>query len=138
MLTQWRVWCPALMLSDGACGGKSAQERVAEHDRVRVSWEQTARFAGAEWIDRAVPDQYAARTLARVSEELRSERTKLQKDEVPADVRVRLVASLTSATALADSLKRAIRAHDRAAATNLVERSRSVRSDSLLREAGLR
>jgi hypothetical protein len=138
MLTRWRVSCAALLVSLAACGGKSAAERVAEHDRVRVSWEQTSRFVGAEWIAGAVPDAYAARTLERASEELRAESEKLQKDSIPEPARVRLHESLGAAGALADSLERVVRARDRAAAVRLVALVPRANTDSLLQQAGLR
>jgi hypothetical protein len=125
-------------MSVAACGGKSAAERVAEHDRVRVSWEETTRFVGAEWIDRAVPDAYAARTLQRASEELQSESDKLEKDSIPEPARAGLRDSLSAARALADSLERAIGAGDRTAATGIVAHSPRANADSLRREAGLR
>ncbi len=43
MRLRWRLSCAALILSVVACDGKSVAERIAEHDRVRVSWEQTSR-----------------------------------------------------------------------------------------------
>jgi hypothetical protein len=132
------VSCAALTLSVVACGGKSAAERVAEHDTVRVSWEQTARFVGAEWVARALPDAYAARTLERAHEELQSESDALQKDSIPGPTRVRLHHALAAARALADSLERAIRAADRTAAAHLVALSPRPNTDSLLRQAGLR
>lgn len=138
MLTRSRVSCAALLVSIAACGGKSAGERVAEHDRVRVSWEQTSRFVGAEWIERAVPDAYAARTLQRASEELQSESEKLQRDSIPEQARVRLRDSLGAARALADSLEQVIRVGDRSAATRLVALFARVNTDSLLLQAGLR
>jgi hypothetical protein len=138
MLTRWRVSCAALLVSVAACGGKSAAERVAEHDRVRVSWEQTSRFVGAEWIARAVPDAYAARTLQRASEELQSESETLHKDSIPEPARARLVDSLGAARALADSLERVVDARDRAAAARLVALFPRANTDSLLQQAGLR
>jgi hypothetical protein len=138
MRTRWRVSCAALTLSVLACGGKSAAERVAEHDRVRVSWEQTAHVVGAEWVARALPDAYATRTLERAGEELQRESDALRKDGIPGEARVRLRDSLAAARALADSLERAIRARDRAAAARLVTLSPRPNTDSLLRQAGLR
>jgi hypothetical protein len=138
MLTRWGLSCAALWLSVVACGGKTAAERVAEHERVRVSWEQTSRLVGAEWIDRAVPDAYAARTLARTGEELQSESDQLEKDSVPEQTRVRLRDSLGAARALADALERAIRARDRNAAVRLVALFPRANTDSLLREVRLR
>lgn len=138
MNTRWRVSCAALMLSVVACNGKSDSERIAEHDRVRVSWEQTARVVGPMWIDHAVPDAYAARTLERASEELHHESDALRKDDVPERDRSRLGHSLNVARALADSLERVIRAGDRKDAARLVERSPRANADSLLRQAALR
>jgi hypothetical protein len=138
MRTRWLVSCAALLLSVSACGGKSTQDRVDEYESARLSWAQTARFTAAEWIDRAVPDEFAARTLARVGDELRSEGEKLQKDSVPDDARARLLASLGAARALADSLAIAIGASDRAAAARMVAQSPRADADSLRREAGLR
>jgi hypothetical protein len=138
MLTRWRVSCAALLVSLAACGGKSAAERVAEHDRVRVSWEQTSRFVCAEWIARAVPDAYAARTLERASEELQAESEKLQKDSMPEPARARLHESLGAAGALADSLERVVRSRDRAAAARLVTLFPPANTDSLLQQARLR
>jgi hypothetical protein len=138
MRTRWRVSCAALLMSAAACGGKSALERVAEHDRVRVSWAETTRLVGAEWIDRAVPDAYAARTLERASEELQGEIDKLQKDSMPEPDRARLHDALGAARALADSLGRAIGAGDRNAAARIVAHSPRANADSLLRQAALR
>jgi hypothetical protein len=138
MLTRWQLSCVALMLSVVACGGKSPAERVAEHDRVRVSWEQTARLVGAEWVARAVPDAYASRTLARASEELESEMEALRKDSVPDQQRTALLESLRSARARADSLARAVGASDRESAAGLVRNSPRANTDSLLRRAALR
>lgn len=138
MLTRWRVSCAGLLLSVGACGGKSPAERVAEHDRVRVSWEQTTRFVGAEWIVRAIPDAYASRTLARASEELQSEVDALRSDTMSVDVRASLVDSLGAARALAGSMRRAVASNDRDAAARLVRNSSPANADSLLRQAALR
>ena len=138
MLTRWRVSCAALMLSVVGCAGKSLTERVAAHDRVRVSWEQTARLAGAEWVTRAIPDAYASRTLARASEELESEAQALRKDSVPEQQRRALWDSLQSARALADSLGRAVGARNRESAASLVRNSPHANTDSLLRRAALR
>ena len=138
MLTRWRVSCAALMLSVAGCAGKSPAERVAAHDRARVSWEQTVRFTGAEWIARAIPDAFASRTLARAREELESETKAVQKDSLSEPVRAALRDSLNAARALADSLARAIVASDRGSAAKLVENSPRVNADSLLRRAALR
>jgi hypothetical protein len=136
--TRWRVSCAVLVLSVVACGSKSTAERIAEHDRVRVSWEQTARFAGTEWIDRAVPEAYATRTLERASEELRSEGDALRKDDIPDQDRARLRDSLNAARSLADTLERAIRARDREVAARIVASAPRANTDSLLHDAGLR
>jgi len=138
MLTRWRVSCAALMVSVVGCGGKSAAERVAEHERARVSWEQTARFVGAEWVARAIPDAFAARTLARAHEELQSEAEALRKDELSEQQRALLRDSLGAARALGDSLARAVGASDRKAAAQLVDNSPRANADSLLRRAALR
>jgi hypothetical protein len=138
MLTRWGLSCAALWSAVVACDGKTAVERVTEHERVRVSWEETSRLVGAEWIDRAVPDAYAARTLARTGEELQSESDMLEKDSVPEQTRVRLRDSLGAARALADALERAIRARDRNAAVRLVALFPHANTDSLLRQARLR
>jgi hypothetical protein len=138
MLMRWQVSCAALMLSVAGCGGKSPAERVAEHDRVRVSWEQTARLVGTEWVARAVPDAYASRTLARASEELGSEMEALRKDSVPEQARAALRGSLGGARTLADSLARAVAASDRESAARLVRNSPRANTDSLLRRAALR
>jgi hypothetical protein len=138
MLTRLRVSYAALLLSVAACGGKSAAERVAQHDRVRVSWEQTARFVGAEWSDRALPDAFASRALERASEELQSESNAVSKDSVPSHARATLLDSLSGARALADSLHSAVRASDRNAVSRLVTSSPRPRADSLLRRAALR
>ena len=138
MLTRWRVSCAALILSVAACSGKSAAERVAEQDRVRMSWEQTARMVGAEWIARAVPDAYAARTLSRTNEELRRENEALAREEIPEAERARLRDALHVTRARADSLERAVRESDRDAAARLVKDSPRANADSLLRQAALR
>jgi hypothetical protein len=138
MLMRWRVSCAALLLSVVACGGKSPAERVAEHDRVRVSWEQTARLVGAEWVARAIPDACASRTLARTSEELEHETEALRKDSVPEQQRAALLESLQSARARADSLARAVGASDREWAASLVSYFPRANTDSLLRRAALR
>jgi hypothetical protein len=138
MLTRRRMSCAALILSAAACAGKSAAERIAEHDRVRESWKQTARMVGAEWIARAVPDAYAARTLARTSEELRTENEALSKDEIPEAERVRLRDALSVTRALTDSLERTVRARDRSAVAHLVKDSPRANADSLLRQAAVR
>jgi hypothetical protein len=142
--TEWtmrtrRRWArAALLVSVAACGGKSAADRIAEHDRVCVSWEQTARFVGLEWIDRVLPDAYAARTLERATEELRSESEALEKDRIPEPARVRLRESLGATRALADTLERAVRASDRNAAARLLALFPRANTDSLLGQAGLR
>ena len=138
MLTRWRVSCAALVVSVVGCGGKSPAERAAEHDRVRVSWEQTTRFVGEEWIARAIPDAYASRTLARAIEELQSESEALRKDSVSEMRRAGLQDSLSTATALADSLALPVAATDRGRAANLVRNSPRANADSLLRRASLR
>jgi hypothetical protein len=138
MLTRWRVSCAALILSLVACGGKSVAEKIAEHDRVRVSWEQTTRFVGAQWARRAVPDAYAARTLQRASEELRSDSEALSKEALPAEELARLHQALSVVRERADSLARAVRAHDRDAVIRLVKSSPRANADSLLRQDALR
>lgn len=138
MRTPWRVPCAALILSVAGCAGKSAAERIAEHERVRASWEQTARMVGAEWVARAIPDAYAARTLARASEELGRESEALAKEEVPEAERARLRDALNVTRARADSLARIVRASDRDGAARLVKDSPRVNADSLLRQAALR
>ena len=137
MRLRWRVSCAALILSVVACHGKSVAEQIAEHDRVRVSWEQSARMVGAEWAVRAVPDAYAARTLARASEELRNENETLAKEQIPDSERARLRDSLGVARALADTLANAVRASDRKTAARVVNDSPRVNADSLLRQAAL-
>lgn len=138
MRLRWRLSCAALILSVVACDGKSVAERIAEHDRVRVSWEQTSRTVGAEWADGAVPDAYAIRTLTRASEELRSDSETLAKEEIPNAERARLRNALGAARALADTLARAVRVSDRPAAARLANDSPRVNADSLLRQAALR
>ena len=138
MLTRWRMSCAALILSLLACGGKSVADQIAEHDRVRVSWEQTSRFAGAEWLDLAVPDAYAARTLQRASEELRSDSEALTREQLPSRELARLHAALSIVRARADALARAVRARDRDAVIRRVNESPRANADSLLRQAALR
>ena len=138
MRRRWPKSCAALILSVVACGGKSAEERIAEHERVRVAWEQTVRFVGAEWAGRAIPDAYAARTLERASEELSAENDKLGKDEVPEEMRAQSQHALSATRALADSLERGVRAKDRGTVARLVENSPNANADSLLRQAALR
>ena len=138
MLTRWRMSCAALILSLLACGGKSVADQIAEHDRVRVSWEQTSRFAGAEWLDLAVPDAYAARTLQRASEELRSDSEALTREQLPSRELARLHAALSIVRARADALARAVRARDRDAVLRMVNESPRANADSLLRQAALR
>ncbi|HEY2895656.1 MAG TPA: hypothetical protein VGJ12_00855 [Gemmatimonadaceae bacterium] len=137
MLLRWRVLCAALIVPAIACSGKSVAERIAEHDRVRVSWEQTTRFVGAEWADGAIPDAYAARTLARAGEELRSEDQALGKEKIPDRERARLRESLGAARAFADTLGLAVRARDRETVMRLVKDSPRANADSLLRQAAL-
>jgi hypothetical protein len=138
MLTRCWVSCAVVMLSVVGCGGKSAAERMADHDRARVSWEQTARFVGAEWIARAIPDAFAARTLARARDELQSEAEAVRKDELSAQERALLRDSLHAALAFGDSLARVVGAGDREAAAVLVSNSPRANADSLLRRASLR
>jgi hypothetical protein len=138
MLTRRRVSCAALMVSIVACGGKSPAERAAEHDRARVSWEQTVRFTGTEWIAGAIPDAFASRTLARAGDELRSETEALRKDSVSDRQRAALRDALSAARALADSLLLAVAARDRESAAALVRNSPRANTDSLLRRAALR
>jgi hypothetical protein len=138
MLTRWLLSCTMLALPLGACGHKSEADRVAEHERVRVSWEQTSRMTGAEWARGALPDAYAERTLERAGEELQQERESLAKEALPDSIRARLGSSLEHTRGLADSVERAVRARDRSAVNAIVERSPRPRADSLLREAGLR
>ena len=138
MRMRLRISCAALIVCVFACGGKSVAERIAEHDRVRVSWEQTTRFVGTEWVGRAIPDAYATRTLMRAGEELRSEGETLRKDELPDRDRARLGDSLDAARALADTLERAVRAGDRDAVTQLVNDAPRTNADSLLRQDALR
>jgi hypothetical protein len=138
MRLRWLVSCAALILSVVACHGKSVTERIAEHDRVRVSWEQTTRMVGAEWTARAIPDAYAARTLTRASEELRSDGETLANEEIPNPERDRLREALGVARARADTLARAVRARDRRTVLRLVNDSPRANADSLLREAALR
>ena len=138
MLTRWRMSCAALILSLLACGGKSVADQIAEHDRVRVSWEQTSRFAGAEWLDLAVPDAYAARTLQRAREELRSDSEALTREQLPSRELARLHAALSIVRARADALARAVRARDRDAVIRMVNESPRANADSLLRQAALR
>ena len=138
MLTRWRMSCAALILSLLACGGKSVADQIAEHDRVRVSWEQTSRFAGAEWLDLAVPDAYAARTLQRASEELRSDSEALTREQLPSRELARLHAALSIVRARADALARAVRARARDAVIRMVNESPRAHADRLLRQAALR
>ena len=138
MLTRWRMSCAALILSLLACGGTSVADQIAEHDRVRVSWEQTSRFAGAEWLDLAVPDAYAARTLQRASEELRSDSEALTREQLPSRELARLHAALSIVRARADALARAVRARDRDAVIRMVNESPRANAASLLRQAALR
>lgn len=138
MRTRWRESGAALIVAVVACSGKSAAERIAEHERVRVSWEQTARLVGEEWIERAIPDAYAVRTLQRASDELRTESDKLQKESVPEQSRARVRDALGATRALADTLERAVRDNDRRAAARIVRDSPRANADSLLRQAALR
>jgi len=138
MRTRWRASTAGLILSVVACAGKSAAERIAEHDRVRVAWEQTARFVGTEWIERAIPDAYALRTLDRANGELRADSEKLQKDDMPDDARARLGDALGAARARIDTLRLALSASDRAAVARLVRDSPRANADSLLGQAALR
>jgi len=137
MRTRLRESSAALILSVVACAGKSTAERIEEHERVRVAWEQTARFVGAEWIGRAIPDAYAARTLTKANEELRAESEQVRKDHVPEAERARLDAALGATRARVDTLERAVRANDRGAAARLVRDSPPANADSLLRQAAL-
>lgn len=137
MRTRLRESSAALILSVVACAGKSTAERIEEHERVRVAWEETARFVGAEWIGRAIPDAYAARTLERANEELRAESEKARNDDVPAEARARLDASFGGTRARIDTLEHAVRANDRSAATRLIRDVPRANADSLLRQAAL-
>ena len=138
MRTQWRASTAGLILSVVACAGKSAAERIAEHVRVRVAWEQTARFVGAEWIGGAIPDAYATRTLDRANEELRADSEKLQKDDMPDEARARLGEALEATRARVDTLRLAVGASDRASVARLVRDSPRANADSLLRQVALR
>lgn len=138
MRTRWRASSAALILSVVACAGKSTAERIAEHDRVRVAWEQTVRLVGGEWIERAIPDAYATRTLDRANEELRADSQKLHKDDLPDEARARLRDALGAARARIDTLGLAVRANDRAAVARLERDSPRTNADSLLRQAALR
>ncbi|HEV7705218.1 MAG TPA: hypothetical protein VGO46_13045 [Gemmatimonadaceae bacterium] len=132
----WQT-CAVCVLA-AACGHETIAERIAEHDRVRQSWVQTARFVGLEWSRRAIPDAFAERTLARTREELQSEERKLEADRLPDTERERLRASLEGAIAFADSLRHQLSSSDASSVARLVERAPAPSSDSLLRRAELR
>jgi hypothetical protein len=109
------------ILTLAACHEKSVAERVAEHDRTRVSWKETARFVGEEWIDSAVPSEFAMRALSRARQQLSKERASLDRESMPADTLARLRASLASANAFADTLDREIGSLDRVSARRTLE-----------------
>jgi hypothetical protein len=130
--------CAVFLLLNTGCDGKSTSERVAEHDRTRVSWEQTMRLVAHEWSKGATPDAYASRTLKRAHDELDAEAKSLAKDSVPPSERRRLGVALIGARALADTLQSEVRGGDLAGAARAFERSPSPSADSLLRDARLR
>lgn len=113
-----------------ACHDKPVAERIAEHDRTRVSWKETARFVGEEWIDSAVPSEYAMRALSRTREELGKESATLDREPLPQDTLARLRTSLASARAFADTLDREIGRLDRASARRTLERMPRVTASS--------
>jgi hypothetical protein len=96
-----------------ACGGKSPAERVAEHDRTRASWEQTARFVGTAWERGAVPAAYARRTLATTLEELAKEDRAIATEPLTEAERLRLRRALDRSRALGQSLASAVGAGSR-------------------------
>jgi hypothetical protein len=138
MRVRWRAILAALAPFLIACDGKSVADRLSEHERVRVSWEQTARLVGGDWARRAVPDAYAIRTLERARDDLRSESQSLAKDDIPTGDARRLREALEGTRAFVDTVARAIRAGDRRATSGVVEHERPAPVDSLLEAAGLR
>jgi hypothetical protein len=116
-----------------ACHEKSVAERIAEHDRTRVSWKETARFVGEEWIDSAVPSEFAMRALSRARQELSNESASLDRELFPTDTLARLRASLASAKAFTDTLDREIGSLDRVSARRTLERVPRERAPMLSR-----
>jgi hypothetical protein len=121
-----------------ACAHKPVADRIAEHDRVRESWEQTARFIGLEWSHHAIPDAFADRALERAREELSNEKKSLAADLLPDADRDRLGASLDRAISFVEALHQARSSSDESSAVRIVERAPMPDADSLLRRAELK
>ena len=111
------------VLTLAACYDKPVAERIAEHDRTRISWKETARFVSEEWIDSAVPSEFAMRALSRARQELGKESTSLERDPIPQDTLARLRRALAGARAFADTLDREIGSLDRASARRTLDRA---------------
>jgi hypothetical protein len=103
-----------------ACEGKSPEDRVAEHDLHRGSWERTAQFVGDAWIDSAIPATYAHRTLVTALEELSKERHAIEKEPLPAPSQLRLQHALERTRQLTERLDSAIVDGDPSAAARAV------------------
>ena len=121
-----------------ACAHKPVSDRIAEHDRARESWEQTARFIGLEWSHHAIPDAFADRALERAHEELANEKKSLAADPLPNADRERLGASLAGAISIVDALRQALSASDESSVVRIVERAPMPNADSLLQRAELK
>ena len=132
-----RLTCAVWMLVL-ACAHKPVSDRIAEHDRVRESWEQTARFAALEWSHHAIPDAFADRALERAREELANEAKSLTADPLPHVDRERLGASLDGAISFVDALRHALSSSDESSAVRIVDRASIPNADSLLQRAELK
>jgi hypothetical protein len=113
-----------------ACGGKSSAELIAEHDRSRVSWEQTARFVGECWLAKEVPTAYARHTLQVTLDELAKEDHAIASNPLPAEARLHLRRALASTREFARMLAVAVAADDRSTAALAIGLSKHDRAGS--------
>lgn len=119
MRAQRWVTAAALVLA-AACGEKSPEDCVAEHDLHRRSWERTAQFVGDAWLDSEIPTTYAHRTLVTALEELSKERHAIEKEPLSAPSRLRLQRALERTRQLTERLDSAIVDGDPSAAAHAV------------------
>ena len=115
----------AVLVLLAACGGKSTPGLVAEHDRERNSWEQSARFVGDEWIASRIPTAYAHRTLAAALQALALQDREIGREPIDDASRARLRLALAQSRQLTQRLDSAIAAGDPSAATSAVEQATS-------------
>lgn len=113
----------AVLVVLAACGGASTADRVAEHDRERTSWEQTALFVGDGWIASQIPTAYAHRTLAATLEALTAESRAIGRESIDDSSRVRLELALTRSRRITAQLDSAIADNDPSAAASAFERA---------------